>query len=36
MRGERVKMGESHTLAREKGIRARAWRGKGALYGEGR
>ena len=34
--GERVKVGESHTLARERGIRARAWRGKGGLHGERR
>ena len=32
--GERVKMGESRTLARVRGIRARAWRGKGGLHGE--
>ena len=36
MRGERVKVGESRTLARERGIRARAWRGKGGLHGERR
>ena len=34
MRGERVKMGKSRTLARVRGIRARAWRGKGGLHGE--
>ena len=34
MRGERVKMGESRILARVRGIRARAWRGKGRLHGE--
>ena len=34
MRGERVEMGESRTLAREKGIRARPWRGKGGLHRE--
>ena len=34
--GERVKMGESRTLARVRGIRARAWSGKGGLHGEGR
>ena len=34
--GERVKMGESRTLARERGIRARAWSGKSGLHGEGR
>ena len=31
IRGERVKVGESRTLARVRGIRARAWRGKGGL-----
>ena len=36
MRGERVKVGESRTLAREGGIRARAWRGKGGLHREQR
>ena len=34
MRGERVKMGESRTSARKRGIRARAWSGKGGLHGE--
>ena len=34
--GERVKVGESRTLARERRIRARAWRGKGGLHREGR
>ena len=34
MRGERVKMSESRTLARVRGIRARAWSGKGGLHGE--
>ena len=34
--GERVKVGESRTLARERGIRARAWSGKGGLHREGR
>ena len=29
-------MGKSRTLARERGIKARAWRGKGGLHGEGR
>ena len=29
-------MGESHTLASERGIRARAWSGKGGLHGERR
>ena len=36
MRGERVKVGESGTLTREKGIRVRAWREKGRLHREGR
>ena len=36
MKGERVKAGESRTSARERGIRARAWRGKGGLHNEGR
>ena len=36
MRGERVKVGESRTLARVRGIRARAWRGKGGLDRERR
>ena len=34
--GERVKVGESRTLAREKRIRARARRGKVGLHREGR
>ena len=34
--GERVKMGESHTLARVREIRARAWRGKGGFHRERR
>ena len=34
MRGERVKMSESRTLARVRGIRAKAWRVKGGLHGE--
>ena len=34
MRGERVKVGESRTLARVRGIRARAWSGKGGLHRE--
>ena len=34
MREERVKVGERLTLARERRIRARAWRGKGGLHGE--
>ena len=36
MRGERVKVGKSRTLARVRGIRARAWRGKEGLHREGR
>ena len=36
VREERVKVSKSRTLAREKGIRARAWRGKGGLYSERR
>ena len=36
MRGERVKVRESHILAREGEIRARAWRGKGGLHSERR
>ena len=32
MRGERVKVGESCTLVREKRIRAGAWSGKGGLH----
>ena len=35
MTGERVKMSKSRTLAREREIRAGAWRGKGGLHGEG-
>ena len=34
--GERVNVGESRTLARVRGIRARAWRGKGGLHRERR
>ena len=34
--GERVKVGESRILARERGIRARAWRDKGGLHREER
>ena len=34
--GEKVKVGESRTFARERGIRARAWRGKGELHRERR
>ena len=36
MRGERLKVGESRALARVRGIRARAWRGKGGLHREQR
>ena len=36
MRGERVKVGKNCTLARERGIKARAWRGKSGLHSEGR
>ena len=36
MRGERVKVGESRTLARVRGIRARACSGKSGLHREGR
>ena len=32
MRGERVKLGKSRTLVREKGIRAGAWSGKDGLH----
>ena len=34
--GEKVKVGESRTLARKRGIRARAWSGKGGLHRERR
>ena len=34
--GERVKMNESRTLARVRGMRARAWSGKGGLHRERR
>ena len=34
--GKRVKMSKSHTLARERRIRAGAGRGKGGLQSEGR
>ena len=34
--GERVKMGESHTLARVRGIRVREWSGKDGLHHEQR
>ena len=36
VRGERIKVSESRTLAREREIRARARRGKSGLHGEGR
>ena len=36
MRGARVKMSETRTLAVEKEIRARAWEGKGGLHSEKR
>ena len=36
MRAERAKVSESHTLMRERKIRARAWRGKGGIHSEGR
>ena len=36
MRGERFKVGESSTLARERRIRERAWGGKGKLHDKGR
>ena len=36
MRGERVKVGDSRTLAIERRIRARAWRGKSGLHSEGK
>ena len=36
MNGERVKVCESRILARERGIRARAWSGKGGLHRERR
>ena len=35
-RCERVKMSEGHTLARDRGIRAEAWRGKRGLHSKGR
>ena len=34
--GEKVKVGESRTLARKRRIRAREWRRKSELHGEGR
>ena len=36
MKGERVKVSESHTLAKESGIKAAAWRGEGGLHSERR
>ena len=36
MRGERVEVGESRTLASKRGIRVGAWRGKGGLRSERR
>ena len=36
MMGEKVKVGESRTLVRERGIRAGAWRGKDGLHSERR
>ena len=36
MRGERVKMGEIRPLARERRIKAGAWRREGGLHREGR
>ena len=36
IRGERVKMGKSRILARKRGIRVRAWGGKGGLDRERR
>ena len=36
MKEERIKVGKSRTFAREIGIRAGAWRGKGGLPSEGR
>ena len=36
MKGERVKVGESHTLVREREIRAGAWRGKSKFHGKER
>ena len=34
MKGERVKVGDSRTLARGRRIRARAWSGKGGIHRE--
>ena len=36
MRRERVKVGERYTFVRERGIRAKAWRGKGGVHSERR
>ena len=36
MKGEKVKVSKSCTLAREMGIRGGAWRGKDGLHSEGR
>ena len=36
VKGERVKVSKSPTLARERRIRAGAWRGKSGLHNEGR
>ena len=36
VRREGVEVSESRTLARKRGIKAGAWRGKGGLHGEGR
>ena len=33
---ERVNVGESRSLAKERGIRARAWKGKDGVHGERR
>ena len=34
MRGERVKVDESRTLTRKRGVRAIVWSGKSGLHGE--
>ena len=36
VRGEKIMVGECRIFSREEGIGARAWRGKGGLYSEGR
>ena len=36
IKGKRVKMGKCHTLARERRIRAKAWKGKSGLHREAR